>query len=234
MIRSKSFYVYLHKRKSDGSVFYVGKGCGKRATSRVSRSTYWNSIVSKHGLTVEVAFTGLQEWYAFELEAELILKYGSPRRFGGKLANHNYGGYGGESSNHRLAERTPEYRKKISDGLKAWYSENQSATLGTKHKPLHSQKISIAKKGKKLGGDNPFAREIICVNTGQEFDSIVDASQWVKDTLGTNTTRRSIAINIGKVLRGEFKQHLGFTWKYKKENKNDPSPCSNHFNIDCK
>lgn len=78
-IVSKDFYVYLHRRATDGSVFYVGKGHGRRAWANnkaSKRSAYWHRIARKHGLIVEIVQSGLQEWYAFELERDLIAYYG--------------------------------------------------------------------------------------------------------------------------------------------------------------
>ena len=73
----KSYLVYLHRRATDGKVFYVGKGSSaKRAKSKSNRGNYWKRIVAKHGYTIEFYATGLQEWYAFELEKELIAYYG--------------------------------------------------------------------------------------------------------------------------------------------------------------
>lgn len=89
------FYVYLHKKKTTGEVFYVGKGSGKRAWSVRGRSKFWKSIVSKYGVDIEVYADNLQEWYAFELEQDLISLYGRRDLGDGALVNLNDGGYGG-------------------------------------------------------------------------------------------------------------------------------------------
>ena len=70
------YYVYLHRKATDGEVFYVGKGKNLRASSYKSRSTFWKSVVAKYGYYIEIVETGLQEWYAFELEKDLISYYG--------------------------------------------------------------------------------------------------------------------------------------------------------------
>ena len=87
------FYVYLHKKKTTGEVFYVGKGCGKRAWVESNRSDHWKRVRSKYGLIVEIVMDKLQEWYAYEVEAELTLKYGL-NRDGGILVNQIHGGWG--------------------------------------------------------------------------------------------------------------------------------------------
>ncbi len=46
--RKSAFYVYMHCRP-DGSVFYVGKGCGKRARDFASRSQKHHEIVAQFG-----------------------------------------------------------------------------------------------------------------------------------------------------------------------------------------
>jgi hypothetical protein len=73
---TRDFYVYVHRRATDGTVFYVGKGTGNRAYANQGRSRYWRNIVSKHGYTVQIVQTGMQEWWAFEIERELISSYG--------------------------------------------------------------------------------------------------------------------------------------------------------------
>jgi len=73
---SKSFYVYVHRRATDGRVFYVGKGSGSRSHSSHQRSKYWKNIVAKHGYITEIVQTNMLEWWAFELEIELITFYG--------------------------------------------------------------------------------------------------------------------------------------------------------------
>ena len=86
------FYVYLHKKKTNGEVFYVGKGSGRRAWEYGSRNKYWRSIEKAHGCVVEIYANDLQEWYALELESELILRYGRRIDKTGTLCNITTGG----------------------------------------------------------------------------------------------------------------------------------------------
>lgn len=88
------FYVYLHKKKTTGEVFYVGKGSGNRAWNKESRSEFWKKIANKHGYTVEIHSDNLQEWYAFELEKDLISYYGRRQLGLGPLVNLSDGGEG--------------------------------------------------------------------------------------------------------------------------------------------
>lgn len=88
------FYVYLHKKKTTGEVFYVGKGCGNRAWDKNARSEFWKKIAKKHGVVVEIHSENLQEWYAFELEKSLISYYGRRQLGEGTLVNLSDGGEG--------------------------------------------------------------------------------------------------------------------------------------------
>lgn len=89
------FYVYLHKKKTNGEVFYVGKGCGPRAWTKARRSSEWNEVVEKYGYFVEIVENNLQEWYSFELEGLLIDYYGKLSDKDGSLVNKK----GGSSCN---------------------------------------------------------------------------------------------------------------------------------------
>lgn len=81
------FYVYLHKKKTTGEVFYVGKGKGRRINDNSRRSSSWKQVVKSCGIIREYYLTGLQEWYALELEADLIAYYGLLTDGSGTLVN---------------------------------------------------------------------------------------------------------------------------------------------------
>lgn len=71
-LEDKRFYVYLHRRKDNGIVFYVGKGTGRRLTSKRS-SKGWNSVFSDAGgFTYEIYQDGLTEEDALHTESYLI------------------------------------------------------------------------------------------------------------------------------------------------------------------
>lgn len=64
------YYVYLH-RTLEGSLFYVGKGRGKRAYVKTSRSKKWEEVASQ-GFYVEIYKSGLTEKQALSLEKLMI------------------------------------------------------------------------------------------------------------------------------------------------------------------
>lgn len=161
MQKPKDFYVYLHRRATDGKVFYVGKGCDiKRAYNKSSRSEYWKRIVNKHGYTVEIYLDGLQEWYAFDLEIQLIAYYGREN-----LCNLTEGGEGASGFNWSeesktkfsiMKKKTKNYNqgKKASDETRKKMSDAQSgikhAQFGKKRSQETKQKLSSSLKNRKL------------------------------------------------------------------------------------
>lgn len=86
---SKCFYVYVHKRKDDGQIFYVGKGARDRFRSKSGRSQRWKYVVAKHGFIPLIHSDGMSEEDAFAEEMFLIA---SLRAMGVNLVNHADGG----------------------------------------------------------------------------------------------------------------------------------------------
>jgi len=91
-MNAKIYYVYLHS-KPDGTVFYIGKGCGKRAYSSAQRTAKWNEIAKK-GYVVNIVASSLEEVEAYKLETDLIsylYRFGNlvnVRAGGGPLGQH--------------------------------------------------------------------------------------------------------------------------------------------------
>lgn len=92
----RRFYVYAHRRESDGAIFYVGKGTGKRAFNFTHRSLLWKRCYEKHGCRVEILFNDLPEVCAFSIEKAVIASIGRAR-----LANLSDGGEGVANPSYR-------------------------------------------------------------------------------------------------------------------------------------
>ena len=99
MKNKNNFYVYLHKRKDNNSVFYIGKGRNSRAYQKTYRNKEWQSIVNSVGFYNEFAQKYLSEEEAFKLERDLIKQYGI-----NNLANINLGGDGGVSRDKEYSD----------------------------------------------------------------------------------------------------------------------------------
>lgn len=124
------FYTYAHYRP-DNSVFYIGKGRGRRAWSMNYRNSHWRNIVAKDGEhKVEILAQWPTEQEAFEHEKFLIWCF---RDIGLDITNMTDGGDGCSGLKH-----TEETRKKIS-----------KSSLGKVISVEQRKKMSDAHKGKK-------------------------------------------------------------------------------------
>ena len=67
------YYVYLHKRLDNGVVFYIGKGCNRRAFAKHNFKTEkWKEIDSISGHSIEFIAENLTEQDALALEHKLL------------------------------------------------------------------------------------------------------------------------------------------------------------------
>lgn len=168
-MESSNFYVYLHRKATDNSVFYVGKGKERRAWSKSSRNPFWHNIVKKHGYRVDVVFDGLSEDDSLQVEIDTILEM---RYFGCKLANITNGGDGVSGMFH-----SDETKKRLSE-------------IGMGRKPSASavEKIVAKNTGKKRSDAikaqfkdaQAWRRKPLYCSNGMVFNGIEDAVSWVR------------------------------------------------------
>lgn len=215
---SKEYYVYIHRRASDGSVFYVGKGHGRRAFDKTNgRNRYWKFIVSKHGHTVEFYATGLQEWYAFELEKELIAYYGRDN-----LCNNSDGGEGPAGSIHsefanikkskivkKSWEKNDARKKQVSERKRKEWSD-----LEIRNKMISSMQ-KVQDEMKRSGSKKEYMRNscpvpVVCLDTGVEYKTIAYAVDWLKSIGKT----KSVSCCISYAASGKRKTAYGYRWRY--------------------
>lgn len=139
---TKRHYVYLHRRKDTDEVFYVGKGFGKRAWKKTTRSEWWKRIEAKYGRTVEIYREDLSEFEAFVLEAELILKFGRDN-----LCNLTDGGEGGVNPSEatRLKMSLAKKGRIVSDATR---EKMRIASTGRRHSEETKEKLRSANLGK--------------------------------------------------------------------------------------
>ena len=114
--KPQNFYVYVHRRKTDNKVFYVGKGNERRGWQVSGRNKLWHAIANKHGVVCEIVKDNLDEDLSFDLERELISFYGRFDLRTGCLANFTDGGEG-KSGNVPSVESIAKQKESAKNSL---------------------------------------------------------------------------------------------------------------------
>lgn len=210
----RNFYVYLHIKESDGTVFYVGKGTKFRWSHVYDRTQHWKNTAIKHGVICKIVAHDLSAEEALVLEKKLIASYGRQDQKTGCLVNLTDGGEG--VVNYVWTE---EHRKKISE-----------AGMGKRHTPEAKEKIRQANVGRtfsaqtiKLMSDarkgvpwteaqrkacecrvNPRSRKVLCVQTGTVYNNASEAAKSLSMDVS----------NLIKVCNGKRKQYRGFNFEF--------------------
>ena len=200
---NREFYVYVHIRLDNNTVFYVGKGHGNRAynLSR-GKGTHHDNICKACGCKAVIIKDNLTESQAFRLESKMIkyyvitLGYGIPidgyRDFSNNkyLTNFTWGGEGASGRHH-----SEESKLKTSESMKG-------KNKGKHHSKEYKKNMSESMKGKMVGEKNgmwgkpaPNRIKVMCITTGETFDSIKDASDHYKAAIS----------NISACCRGRLK-----------------------------
>lgn len=162
------FYVYVHKRATDGVVFYVGKGSGVRAYRTADRNQEWAAVVAEYGRKVLFLEKSMSEAAALQLEQLTIAEY---RARGLVLTNRTDGGDGGGANpcdetrrlmreaklGKKRGPHTEEHRRNIAlSQLGKVVSEEtrkriSAATSAAMKSPAAVEKMRAAKLGKQRG-----------------------------------------------------------------------------------
>jgi hypothetical protein len=224
-----NFYVYVHKKASDGSIFYVGKGTGRRSHDFVRRSQHWKHIATKHGVMVEFVQSGITEYEALKIEVQTIAEIGREH-----LCNKTDGGEGFVG-----LVRTDEHRKKIGSAHKGKKKSPEAiakmvaSITGRKLSDEHKRKLSQIRKGKpktqehikkvaqarigkhhtEQGKQNIRAAKckiVCCVETGQQFFGTHHAAEWVKQA-----NPKASQAAISRACCNPKKIAYGYHWEYK-------------------
>ena len=196
-----NFYVYLHRYASGpkiGEVFYVGKGCGKRASSNCGRNPYWKNIVNKYGFVYELAASDLTEDAAFSIEQKTIEDIGLDA-----LANLYTGGNGGRSPSEKSRERMRRSNTVTKDDLKARGFDRTGSTWT----PETRAKLLSNELRARIGETQRKA--IVCSN-GMTFSHGDDAAEWLSSGGRVGVSKS----NISKCCHGQRKSAYGFKWAF--------------------
>ena len=239
---SREFYVYKHIRKDNNTCFYVGKGKGRRIY-RPKRNKHYNRIRKRYGCYVVKIKENLTEKEAFALEREIIEDYVFVFGYGinikgyddydhdlPHLTNMSWGGEG--TSGYKFSEESKQKMSEKRKGEK--FSEEHKLNIskakkGEKHSEEHNKKISEAKKGKKQSEETirkrseANSKKVICITTGEEFDSIKDAG----DHYGIKPNNISCCCRGKKKSAGKL-NYVPLQWKY---SENDDNNCLEEYKL---
>jgi hypothetical protein len=136
------YYVYQYVRE-DQTPYYIGKGKENRAWASHRRSN-GAEIKPKDNSRIQILTENLTEKEAFDLETELIAKYGLKAE-GGILVNMTYGGEGltpGKELRKHLS-------KKLTGKKKPPRSEQHSINQSLAQRGIPKPKVSKALTGRK-------------------------------------------------------------------------------------
>lgn len=147
----KKYYVYAHHRKSDGSLFYIGKGQRDRATSQ-RRNIYWKRIVAKHGFCVRYIQKNMTEVCALSFERALIAIHKS------SLCNLTDGGEGTSGFSQKLSDETKAKIGKANRKPKppGFGDAVRARCIGKRQMPEANAKRSTTMIGRHAGVKNPM------------------------------------------------------------------------------
>ncbi len=182
-------YVYIHRRESDGRIFYVGKGAAKRAHETCSRNVHWRRTVAKHGLIVEIIMTCENDKEAQAQEIRLIAEIGRRDLGMGPLVNMTDGGEGHTGiivseelrrirSVNSSGPRSPEWVKAIRAARKNG-GNGGVVKHGDKLPASWVANLAAAKVGDKnpwFGKPSPPSKKVRNTKTGAIYDSIARAA----------------------------------------------------------
>lgn len=211
--------LYVHRKKTDNSVFYVGIGNKYRPKAK-DRNNLWKKISDKYGYKVEVIMTGLSLEKAVLLEKELISYYGRKNNNTGVLANLTDGGEGQVGRVVSEKTRTKIRESKVANGMKGGYNVVDKST-GIKYHSLRNACIELGlKEGTvypQLNGKRKRSKwNNLYYEDKERNKTKTDARSRRVVDLENNKSYKSIkeAANCLNVNIGTLSQHLnGFRYK---------------------
>lgn len=163
------YYVYAYVSKRTGLPYYIGKGIGNRAYSKIGHLT----SVPKDKKSIIIVSKNLTEFGAFALERRLIKWYGRKSiDENGILRNIQEGGAGGRQPQHIL--------EKISSTVK---KQQQELVQNRKH---HFLGGSVA-RNVVASGKHPMHNDVIKQKVVDKMKATKNSEEW-KNTVGKSAT----------------------------------------------
>ena len=223
-VKMNDYYVYIYYRLDTNEPFYVGKGKGDRWKIINRNNKHFMNIINKHPIAVEIEKDNLTESEAFYWEEKiikiLIFEYGYSidiknnysNEKGCHLVNCTWGGEGVsrphteewkiQHSKDMKGENHPNYGKHLSEETREKMRKKKLDWWNNLTEEEYKKYLSNRPNHK--GGNNPSARSVICLNTGEIFECLRYAS------IKYNTCEPAIRCCCNK----KYKTAGGVTWMY--------------------
>lgn len=198
--KSMMHYTYAHFRQSDGKVFYIGKGCRRRAWEFGTRNDKWKKVANKHGVLVQV----LAHWQTHEeaLAHEVVL-IASFRDMGCDLCNFTDGGEGATGLRPSAETRKRQAAAKRGKKLTQEHREKiRQSNLGRIFSEESRKKISFAHKGKVRARGYKRPPEVVAKV------ALANSKYWEEDGLRLNQKEWAALLGVrhstisGRIKRG--------------------------------
>lgn len=202
------FCVYVHKRKTDDRIFYVGKGREKRARSRKPRNEYWKRVADKYGWYSEIVESGLTHEEAIDLEVRLIKEIGRKN-----LTNLTDGGEG--TPGRIVSEKTKSIMSKRFLGTRP-NEECIEASRVANRKPVGTTcglrfesmtdavgfLVSLGHKKASRASISSAVRGLTNAAYGYEFRALDDKGQLIPNDFKPKNTKKKVGTKCGLVFEG--------------------------------
>ena len=232
----KIYCVYAHINKVNNKV-YIGQTKSIQERWKVSayeNCTKFYNALQKYGwdgFEHKVLFNNLTLKEANKLETEMIIYYNSVEQG----YNLNYGGDNrsciSDETRNKLSQKSlelwnnKEYQEKQRAArIKSWDNEErrQAASDRMKEK-MSSVEIQQQQSEQWKGSKNPRARKVVCLNTGQVFDTIKEAEVFYGFSKRSNITAvcKGLKISSGKDPKTKEKLRWAYYEDYIKKEKSN-------------
>lgn len=205
-MNEQRYYVYEYYIVPTKEIFYVGKGTGDRYKTVKGRNKYFTDMFNSHKCAVRIFSKNLTEEEAYQIEylrIQFLRKY-TPFR----LTNQTEGGDGirgfkpsceqiekarkamikkwqdeewkmrqiKKRHSPNSAFQSQEFKNKISQLVQGKKNPNYGHKWSDKMKNNLRQKQIASKRY--CGSRNPNAKKVVCIDTGDVFETMTDAAKF--------------------------------------------------------
>lgn len=219
--RTYDYYIiYMLTNKVNGKRYIGQHGTNNLDDGYMGTGILIRKEIRKYGkenFEKEILCFCKDRYDASDKEREYIARYGTYED-GYNLAKGGEGALG--------VRQTPEQRKASSERLKKYYRDHpefqlylaemarqrtgkKNSFFGHKLTKEHIELLTRTRVAAITGGNNPSAKKVVCVETGEVFDTAKAGAQKMGN--------RNDPSQIIKVCRGRLKTAHGYHWKYKKD-----------------